>query len=181
MAVLFLVTVILSFSVSAKENGKLLRTPPHANPDIIRGIECLYNWKFEKAGEFFERIIRKNPHEPAGYFYRSMVIWSRMAAGFWSAETIEEYNNSIELTISVAKERIERDKADSTAYFYLGGALGFKGRLQLMQHKFFSSYLVSLLDELELLYGSSLSSMEKLLQQRSSLIGIPAGPKALVL
>ena len=143
MAVLFLVTVFLSFPVSAKENGKSLKTPPPANPDIIRGIECLYNWKFEKAGEFFERIIRKNPHEPAGYFYRSMVIWSRMAAGFWSAETIEEYNNSIELTISVAKERIERDKADSTAYFYLGGALGFKGRLQLMQHKFFSSYLVS--------------------------------------
>ena len=34
-------------------------------------------------------------------------------------------------------------KADSYDYFYLGGALGYKGRLKLMEQHWFSSYLIA--------------------------------------
>lgn len=113
------------------------------NRDIVKGIEHLYNWEFETAEELFRRIIDEKPMDPAGYFYFSMVSWSRMAAGFWSSGTVREYEKRIDQTITIAKQRIEGGNADSFAYFYLGGALGFKGRFQLMEQKWFSSYLVA--------------------------------------
>ena len=121
------------------------------NQDIVRGIEHLYSWEFEKAEEIFRNIIREKPMDPAGYFYFSMVSWSRMTAGFWSLETINEYENRIDRTISVSQQIIEKGNADSYAYFYLGGALGFKGRFKLMEQKWFSSYLIALdaIDALE--------------------------------
>ncbi len=113
------------------------------NREIIQGVEYLYDWKFDKANDLFRKMILEKPSDPTGYFYLSMVTWCRMAAGFWSADTVEEYIYNIEKTISVAKERIKKGDVDSFTYFYLGGALGYKGRFLLMQQNFFSSYLVS--------------------------------------
>ncbi|HEJ83153.1 MAG TPA: hypothetical protein ENO25_01165 [Desulfobacteraceae bacterium] len=111
--------------------------------DIVRGIEYLYNWEFDKAEKLFRGIMREKPMDPAGYFYYSMISWSRMAAGFWTSEIVREYEERIDQTIYAAKQIIEKGNADSFTYFYLGGALGFKGRFQLMEQKWFSSYLMA--------------------------------------
>jgi hypothetical protein len=60
--------------------------------------------------------------------------------GFWTAENLRDYVERIDLTISAAKKGIEKNEKDSRNYFYLGGALGFKGRFELMQQNWFSSY-----------------------------------------
>jgi tetratricopeptide (TPR) repeat protein len=111
--------------------------------DISRGIELLYDWEFDQAESLFEGMIAKNPKDPAGYFYLAMVTWSRLSYGFWSPEMVRQYGKRIDQAVSVATERIENGKADSFAYFYLGGALGFKGRFQLMQRKWLSSFFLA--------------------------------------
>ncbi len=70
----------------------------------------------------------------------AMVAWSRLVNGFWSEERVEEYIARIDRTISAARTVIEDRKADAYTYFYLGGALGFKGRFYLMEHKWLSSF-----------------------------------------
>jgi hypothetical protein len=60
--------------------------------------------------------------------------------GFWTDQNLTEYVARIDQTIAVAKKRIEKNEKDSRSFFYLGGALGFKGRFELMQQKWFSSY-----------------------------------------
>jgi len=114
------------------------------NKNIIRGIELLYNWEFYESENLFYGEIAKKTDDPMGYFYIAMVTWSKLASGFWSPEMVKQYGERIDKAISVARQRIEKGEADSFTYLYLGGALGFKGRFQLMQRKWFSSFLLAL-------------------------------------
>jgi tetratricopeptide (TPR) repeat protein len=108
--------------------------------DIIQGINNLYDLQFDEGERHFNKVVRERPQHPAGYFYEAMVPWSRLSGGFWTAENLQEYVKRIDQTISVARNAIDRDEKDSRAYFYLGGALGFKGRFELMQQNWFSAY-----------------------------------------
>ena len=121
------------------------------NQDVVRGIELLYNWDFEEAENLFLKVTAEKQNDPAGYFYLAMVTWSRMASGFWGPEVVREYGKRIDRTIDVAKKKIKSGRADSFTYFYLGGALGFKGRFLLMRQQWFSSYLLAVeaIDALE--------------------------------
>jgi tetratricopeptide (TPR) repeat protein len=125
--------------------------PTQVNHAVIKGIELLYDWKFDEAEKLFHKIVAEKPKDPAGYFYLAMVTWSRMASGFWSSEMVDEYGERIDKAVFVAKKKIEEEQADSFTYFYLGGALGFKGRFQLMQQKWLSSFFLALeaIDALE--------------------------------
>ncbi len=118
--------------------------PTRVNHDIIRGIGLLYDWKFDEAENLFYKVVAEKPKDPAGYFYLAMVAWSRLASGFWSPEMVDQYGERIDEAIFIAKRKIEDGKAGSFTYFYLGGALGFKGRFQLMQQKWFSSFFLAL-------------------------------------
>ena len=118
--------------------------PTRVNHDIIKGIELLYDWKFDDAENLFRKVVAEKPNDPAGYFYLAMVTWSRLASGFWSPEVVQEYGDRIDEAISIAKTKINDGKADSFTYFYLGGALGFKGRFHLMQQKWLSSFFLAL-------------------------------------
>jgi tetratricopeptide (TPR) repeat protein len=66
-----------------------------------------------------------------------------MVAGFWLPDTVKEYKERIDRTVKVAKSRIKNDVADSYDYFYLGGALGFLGRFELMRAEWLSSFLTA--------------------------------------
>ena len=107
---------------------------------IIEGINHLYDLEFDEAERRFSKVVSERPEHPAGYFYLAMVTWSRLAVGFWTDQNLQEYVARIDRTISVARKGIEKNEKDSRSYFYLGGALGFKGRFELMQQKWFSSY-----------------------------------------
>jgi hypothetical protein len=118
--------------------------PKHEiNRDLLRGIELLYDLDFDEAEQIFARLVSEKPEKPLGYFYMAMVSWSRLSIGFWTPEILKEYTDRIDLAISVAKKRIEKLEADSFDHFYLGGALGFKGRFELMRQNWLSSYLLA--------------------------------------
>ena len=113
------------------------------NKKILRGIDLLYNHHFEESEVLFHKVIAESPDRPIGYFYLGMVSWSRLASGFWTTERVKEYNTRLDRTIDVARKRVEDRLADSFDFLYLGGALGFKGRFELMRNKWFSSFLLA--------------------------------------
>ena len=114
-----------------------------ANKDILRGIHLLYDWRFNEAQSLFRKVIAEYPDKPIGYFYLAMVTWSHMASGFWSPVTIREYIERLDCTIDVAKSRIESNSADCYDFFYLGGALGFKGRYNLIKGEWLSAFFLA--------------------------------------
>jgi hypothetical protein len=138
-----LLFVALSFLPGLLEAAEIEPLKLHKgrpNPDVIQGINHLYDLEFDEAERLFSKIVAEKPDYPAGYFYLAMATWSRLSVGFWTAANLKEFVERIDLTISVAKQGIEKNEKDSRNYFYLGGALGFKGRFELMQQKWFSSY-----------------------------------------
>lgn len=113
------------------------------NQDILRGINLLYDEQFSDAEDLFKKVIGESPERPIGHFYLAMVTWSRLSSGFWSPDTVKEYVERIDRTIEVAKTRVEQNSAHSYDFFYLGGALGFKARFELMRGKWLSSFFTA--------------------------------------
>jgi tetratricopeptide (TPR) repeat protein len=144
-ACLTLLLLFLSLSQPSLGEGKSSSAMKKAeiDLDLLRGIELLYDLDFDGAEQIFSRVVAENPKKPAGHFYMAMVTWSRLSSGFWTPEVLREYVDRIDSTISVARYRIENMEADSFDYFYLGGALGFKGRFELMRQNWFSSYMLA--------------------------------------
>ncbi len=113
------------------------------NEQILRGINLIYDRQFHDAEDLFRKIIAKSQDKPAGYFYFAMVSWSRLASGFWSPENVKEFKKRLDRVIEVAEVRVDKDDADSYDFFYLGGALGFKGRFELMKGNWASSFFLA--------------------------------------
>lgn len=111
--------------------------------DVLRGIHLLYEWETDRAEDCFRRVMIAKPKDPVGYFYLAMVSWSRLTLGFWSRDMVREYIERIDRTVAVAGEQIEDGSATAWTYFYLGGALGFKGRFYLMERRWFASFLLA--------------------------------------
>jgi tetratricopeptide (TPR) repeat protein len=139
---IFLIVVLCSLPalLEAKEAQPTIFQKSRPNPDIIEGIDHLYDLEFNEAERHFSKVVSERPDHPAGYFYMAMVTWSRLSVGFWTAQNLAEYVERIDQTIAVARKRIEKNEKDSRSFFYLGGALGFKGRFELMRQNWFSSY-----------------------------------------
>ena len=113
------------------------------NQKILDGIHLIYDRRFDDAENLFKKITIDSPEDPSGHFYLAMITWSRLAAGFWTKGTVEEYKRRIDRVIAVAQARVDDGNAGSYDFFYLGGALGFKGRFELMKGKWFASFLLA--------------------------------------
>ena len=127
----------------AAENSAPSQMGSPVNEDIIRGIDFLYNWDFDRAEALFYQLTRESPEDPMGYFYLAMASWSRLASGFWTKEMVAQYGRRIDRAIDVAKKAVKKRGNDCFAHFYLGGALGFEGRFKLMERKWLSSFLLA--------------------------------------
>lgn len=142
-SIIFKILALLMFFIAvpgiSKSQARQDRPDKHTR-EITQGIHLLYDWEFDRAEKLFSGMFFNNPEDPAPYFYHAMVTWSRLASGFWNRKYVDQYGERIEKTISVARTRIKNGDADSYTYFYLGGALGFKGRFALMERKWFSSF-----------------------------------------
>lgn len=113
------------------------------NEQILRGIDLIYDRQFDDAEDLFRKVIAKSQDKSAGYFYLAMVSWSRLASGFWSPEGVKDFKKRIDRAIEVAEVRVDKNGADSYDFFYLGGALGFKGRFELMKGNWISSFFLA--------------------------------------
>jgi hypothetical protein len=111
--------------------------------EILKGIDLIYERRFKIAEDVFHQIIARYPQEPVGYFYLAMVSWSRLAAGFWSPASEKEFEERIDRAIKVAQAQIDNNRVDIYDFFYLGGALGFKGRFELMKDNWISSFFLA--------------------------------------
>jgi tetratricopeptide (TPR) repeat protein len=136
---LFLQAALLSPPAALAQSPRSGR----GNPEILQGIDLIYNNRLMEAEALFSEMTAKDPDKPASYFYLAMVSWSRLTNGFWGRDTVGEYKARIERAVKVGRSRVERHSKDSYDYFYLGGALGFQGRFELMQQDYVSSFFLA--------------------------------------
>ena len=145
--VAFLYLFLPGISIHQAQGAVKKLAPPTTtlmgNQRILDGINLIYDRRFEDAETLFKKMATEAPRDPSGYFYLAMITWSKLAAGFWTPDMVKEYKKRIDRAIEVAQARVDGKGANSYDFFYLGGALGFKGRFELMKGNMFASFLLA--------------------------------------
>ena len=90
---------------------------------IQEGIEATIREDYGLAERNFKEIISRNPQNPAGYFFLAGAYQTQMID--WETDFREkEFYQNLEKSIELSERRIENDKKDLWAYFYLGNSYG---------------------------------------------------------
>lgn len=126
--IIFLITLIL---LSSKNTHSAKSTDPR----IVRVIDLIFKEKFHQAAAALDTLIAQSPANPAGYFYYGVIYWreSALAPDFDSYD--KKMKHWLERCRDVADSILARNKLDTNAWFYLGGAHGFLGSMYARKGK----------------------------------------------
>jgi tetratricopeptide (TPR) repeat protein len=90
---------------------------------ILRGIDSSIRENYQLAEDIFKRIISTEPENPEGYFFLGACYQTQMI-DLENDFREEDFYQNMEKTIELSQKRIEKDKNDIWAHFYLGNAYG---------------------------------------------------------
>ena len=129
----FLSTFLFLFVCSGAQSQWL--DDPVLDQRVLRGIDKLYNYEFDRADSDFTEVIRQRPDHPAGYFFRAMVQWERIISNFDDESQDDKLYQMLDGVIEMCEKRLDEHPNDVTAMFFNGGAVGFRGRLRANRGK----------------------------------------------
>lgn len=120
IVLLVAITSVQSFSQSNDER-------------ISKGIDYIYNLKFDSAQAEFEAVIAGEPSNPSGYFFLAMIDWWRINLNKENDSLDEKFINEVEKVIEIADNQLDKNEYDDNAMFYKGGALGYRGLVRSLR------------------------------------------------
>ncbi|NQW30407.1 MAG: hypothetical protein HQ472_07840 [Ignavibacteria bacterium] len=135
----FLILSILVCFVSPNSTAQILFIKSDGDTLVRRGIELIYNVKFDSAHQMFESVKKMYPKHPAGYFMDAMVDWWRVSFDRSTRSYDQVFLNKIQKVLTVCEKAIEEDPSDIVALFFKGGALGFRGRYYALREDWLSA------------------------------------------
>jgi tetratricopeptide (TPR) repeat protein len=129
-----LVLIILLFLIWTDARSQWF-DDPILHKRVLRGIDKLYNFEFDRADSDFAEVIRVRPDHPAGYFFRAMIQWERIISSFDDESQDDNLYKMLDVVIEMCEKRLDENPDDVTALFFNGGAVGFRGRLRANRGK----------------------------------------------
>jgi len=92
----------------------------------VQGIDLIYHLEFDSARVMFDRVIRLDPSDPRGYFFKGMVHFWIFTMNKDPGE-LQRFMALSDTVIQTAEAILDVDDDNALAKFYLGGAYGFRG------------------------------------------------------
>jgi tetratricopeptide (TPR) repeat protein len=143
--------------------------PPLLNADIhslaLASIDYIYDEKYREAEAETEKIIKKYPDHPAGYFFMAVAIDSWMSR-YFSDKRDDEFYRYCDLAIEKAEEMVDKDTTEKWALFFWGGAEGYKGTFEFRYERWITAFR----------HGwKGVSILQKLLDQKCEITDIEYG------
>jgi len=116
---LFLISPLSQTFSQPTTNDQQLKTDK-----LIRGgIDATIREEYALAERNFKEIISLYPEDPAGYFFLGGCYQTQMT-DLSSDFREKEFYRVLEKSIQLSKKKIEKDKNDVRAHFYLGNSYG---------------------------------------------------------
>lgn len=106
---------------------------------VNSGIHQIYNIEFEKATSTFKLVKDIYPNHPSGNFFDAMIIWWKILLDIDNEELDDTFKDKLEIVIDQCDEILDDDPSNIDAYFFKGGALGFRGRLSTIRGDWFDA------------------------------------------
>ncbi len=96
---------------------------------MTKGINYVYEIKFDSANAVFQSMIDKNPKDPTGYFLVAMTEWWKIYLNKNDESNDENYRSAVDRCLKVCDERLDENENDDWALFLKGGVIGYRGFL----------------------------------------------------
>ena len=125
----FVIFIFCIFAFHNLLNSQWIINSTASDSITLKGINHIYNLEFEFAEKEFLELMRRDPKEPAGYFFYAMIDWWRMMIDYENESFDEPFKIKLEKVIDLCDERLKENDADLVALFFKCGAIGFRGRL----------------------------------------------------
>jgi hypothetical protein len=100
---------------------------------IQKGINYIYNLKYDSANVLFGNFIANEPQDPTGYFFQAMTEWWKIYLNKDDESNDENYLSKVDKCIKICEERIDKNENDDLALFMMGGIIGYRGFLNSMR------------------------------------------------
>ncbi|HYF02979.1 MAG TPA: hypothetical protein VEC36_06360 [Patescibacteria group bacterium] len=97
-------------------------------------IEDLYNLRYAEAETGCNTVIKLAPGDPRGYYYKTMLYYTRFSNGGDAADYTQflKFSQQVE---QVCTRLLKNNPRDSRALFYMGGMLGYRSLLHYKAEK----------------------------------------------
>ena len=125
--------IILNYSILFAQNSRV-------DELVNQGIDLVYNMKFEEADIKFDEMIRINPENAQGYFFKSGNYFWWFSINIQNDEIGEKFKEFSFQAVKIAKKMLDKNENDIDALFYLGGAYGNLGRYYGMTNSWLKAY-----------------------------------------
>lgn len=106
---------------------------------ITAGIHQIYNIKFDQAIVTFAKVKKDYPRHPAGNFFDAMITWWEILLDLQNEELDDLFEDKLEIVIDQCDDILDDNPQNIDAYFFKGGALGFRGRLSSIRGDWFDA------------------------------------------
>lgn len=95
-----------------------------------RGLDLLYNLKFDEAYTLFDMVDRRFPDHPIGPFLKALNTWWQILLDLSDDRHDAAFFRAMDEVIARSDRMLQKDADNFDAMFFKGAALGFRGRLR---------------------------------------------------
>ncbi len=113
--------------------------PPDIHKTVQTGSCLIFSEKYSDAVQLFNKLIKKYPDHPAGYFYKAVTLNNMMLFN-GSMEQEREFYSLCDAAVEKCEKSLERSPRDSWMLYFLGGAMGFKGSYEARHFRYVSAF-----------------------------------------
>jgi tetratricopeptide (TPR) repeat protein len=119
--------------------GTIYSQKPTYDSLVKAGINQIYSIKFTEAEKTFQVLKKEYPKHPSSRFFFAMIDWWEIILSEENEELDDRFYDKIEETVDFCDEILDDNPDDVDAMFFKGGAIGFRGRLNVMRENWFSA------------------------------------------
>jgi tetratricopeptide (TPR) repeat protein len=114
---------------------------PAFEAEATRGLDLLYNMKFDEAAPIFDRLAARYPEHPVAPFLQALVPWWQILMDLSDTSHDDAFFDAMDEVIERSDRLLRRDRDNLDAKFFKGAALGFRGRLQSNRRRWLKAAL----------------------------------------
>jgi hypothetical protein len=135
---LLVAALLIAACIPKSASAQWVLLDADADALVRRGVDAMYNLRYNEADTIFSVLARDYPDHPAGYFLLALVDWWRIVPNIDVATKVKRYsesfNSRIDRVVDVCDARLEKNPADIVGLFFKGAALGYRARLTVYKN-----------------------------------------------
>ncbi len=112
--------------------GSVTHTQP-GNSNIINkvsaGLNQTHTGNYSDALVIFDEIIKEEPSNPAGYYFKA-IVYQTIMRNYRISRFENQFDDLIEKAIQTGKDAVKQKNSNETNLLYLGGAYGYRALLK---------------------------------------------------